>query len=176
MRGSRVSDQAHSGSSDPSDAVLYAARIHPHRSLTPAQVRRVLFFVALASGFATVPFLIMGAWPVAGFMGLDVLGVYLAFRASFRSARAYEDVRVTVLELLLAKVDPRGARAEWRFNPSWVRIEQKTHEEFGMQRIDLVSRGSRIEVAGFLGPDQKEVFAGDLSRALSEAKRGTRYS
>ena len=83
---------------------------------------------------------------------------------------------MTMLELLLAKVDPRGARAEWRFNPSWVRIEQQTHQEFGLQRIDLIARGNRIEVAGFLGPDQKEVFASDLSRALAEARRGYRYS
>lgn len=161
---------------DPADTVLFSTRLHPHRSMTPAQVRRVIVAVAVASFIATLPFVLMGAWPVAGFMGLDVLAVYLAFRASFHSARAYEDVRVTVLELLLAKVDPRGARAEWRFNPSWVRLEPKAHEEFGMQRIDLVSRGSRIEVAGFLGPDEKEAFAGDLSRALAEARRGYRYS
>ncbi len=162
--------------SDAAEPVLFATRIHPHRSMTQSQFRLLLALVGLASGITTVPFVLMGAWPVAGFMGLDVLAVYFAFKASFRAARAYEDVRVSVLELLLAKVDPRGARAEWRFNPSWVRIEQKTHEEFGLQRIDLVSRGKRIEVAGFLGPDQKEVFAGDLSRALAQARRGHRYS
>ncbi len=163
-------------SPDPSDAVLFSTRIRPHRSMTLAQVRRVIIAVAVASFVATLPFVLMGAWPVAGFMGLDVLAVCIAFRANFHAARAYEDVRVTVLELLLAKVDPRGARAEWRFNPSWVRLEPKTHQEFGMQRIDLVSRGRRIEVAGFLGPDQKEAFASDLSRALAEARRGHRYS
>lgn len=161
---------------DAADAVLFTARIHPHRSLTPAQVRVVISMVGGLSFVATLPFVIMGAWPVAGFMGLDVLAVYLAFKASFRAARGYEDVRVTVLELLLAKVNPRGRRAEWRFNPSWVRLERKTHEEFGVQRLDLVSRGDRIEVAGFLGPDQKAAFAEDLARALAQARRGFRFS
>ena len=158
------------------DAVLFAARIHPHRSLTRAQFRLLLGLVATISFFATLPFVIMGAWPVAGFMGLDVLAVYLAFKASFRSARAYEDVRVTVLELLLAKVSARGRRAEWRFNPAWVRLERQEHEEFGIQRLDLVSRGTRIELANFLGPDEKANFAQRLTRALAEARRGFRFS
>ncbi len=161
---------------DPATAVLFATRLHPHRSLTVGQFRTLLACVAAASFVATLPFVIMGAWPVAGFMGLDVLGVYIAFKVNFRAARAYEDVEVTTIELLLAKVDPKGLRAEWRFNPSWVRLERKEHIEFGMQRLDLVARGDRIEVASFLGPDAKERFADDLGRALAEARRGFRYT
>lgn len=161
---------------DPADHVLFSARLEPHRSLTRRQFHWLLAVIGATSFCATLPFVMMGAWPVAGFMGLDVLAVYVAFRASFRSARAYEDVEVTTLELLLAKVSARGARAEWRFNPSWVRLERQEHVEFGTQRLDLVARASRIEVASFLGPDAKGRFADDLSRALAEARRGYRYS
>ena len=144
--------------------------------MSTTQFRVLLGLVALV-GFATsLPFVILGAWPVAGFFGLDVLLVYIAFKASFRAARAYEDISVTPLELLVQKVSARGAAAEWRFNPVWVRLLRKDHEEFGTQRLDLVSRGSMIEVAGFLGPDAKAVFADELTRALNEARRGVRYS
>ncbi len=160
---------------DPAEPVLFSTRLHPHRSLTPRQSRLLLLAIGGISAASTLPFVIMGAWPVAGFMGLDVLAITLAFRASFRSARAYEDVEVTFLQLTLAKVSPKGARAEWRFNPSWVRLERKEHVEFGTQRLDLVARASRVEVAGFLGPDAKERFADDLGRALAEARRGYRY-
>ena len=44
-------------------------------------------------------FLLIGAWPVFGFLGLDVLLIYIAFRANFRAARAYEEVTVTATEL-----------------------------------------------------------------------------
>ena len=163
---------------DPAEAaepILFSTRLRPHRSLTPRQFRFLLLGVAAVSTVSTLPFVIMGAWPVAGFMGLDVLAVYVAFRASFRSARAYEDVEVTFLQLTLAKVSARGSRAEWRFNPSWVRLERQDHVEFGTQRLDLVARANRVEVAGFLGPDAKERFADDLGRALAEARRGYRY-
>lgn len=161
---------------DPADPVLFSTRLRPHRSMTRGQFHWLLMGIASVSFVTTLPFVLMGAWPVAGFMGLDVLLVYVAFRSNFRAARAYEDVEVTVIQLTLAKVNPKGARAEWRFNPSWVRLERQEHVEFGTQRLDLVARADRIEVASFLGPDAKERFADDLGRALAEARRGYRYN
>jgi len=109
-------------------------------------------------------------------MALDVALLYFAFRANFRDACAYEDVHVTPLELLLAKVSPQGRRAEWHFNPSWVRLDKEAHEEFGVQRLALISRGQSVEIGHFLGPDEKARFAEGLSQALAEARRGPRFS
>jgi uncharacterized membrane protein len=58
------------------------------------------------------------------------------------------------------------------FNPLWVRLDRDAHEEFGLQRLFLVSRGRRLAIAAFLGPQEKESFAHALSAALGEAKRG----
>jgi uncharacterized membrane protein len=125
--------------------------------------------VSFVSG---VLFVSMGAWPVCGFFGLDVLLVYVAFRANFRAARAYEEVTVTASELTVRKVSQRGGVREWTLNPVWVRLERIVHEEFGIERLFLVSRGQRLSVAGFLGPHEKKSFATALSAALGEAKRG----
>ena len=160
----------------PAEARILSVRLRPHRSLTPSQFRVLLCAVGAGGVVASLPFVVMGAWPVAGFMGLDVLAVYLAFKASFKSARAYEDVELTVLELLVAKVSPRGHRAEWRFNPSWVRLRRKEHEDYGTLRIDVLSRGRALEVASFLGPEQKAAFFERLARGLAQAKAGMRFS
>ena len=134
-----------------------------------------MMFFGAASFFVGLPFLLLGAWPIFGFMGLDALLLYWAFRANFRDARAYEDVRLTPLELQLAKVSAQGGRAEWRFAPAFVRLEQDVHAEFGLQRLSLVSRGRRVDVASFLGSEEKELFADAFSRALAEARRGPRF-
>lgn len=160
----------------PADRPLLTMRLHPHRSLTRQQSRLVIGGIGLCGLLTSLPFFLIGAWPVVGFMGIDVLAVLIAFRASHRSARAYEDVEVTTLELTVAKVSAAGRRAEWRFNPNWVRLRRKDHEDFGLLRVDLVSGGRALEVAGFLGPDQKAAFADRLGRALAEAKRGLRWS
>ena len=46
--------------------------------------------IGLVSFAAGAMFFVVGAWPVVGFLGLDLLLIYLAFRASYRSGRAYE--------------------------------------------------------------------------------------
>ncbi len=158
------------------DPALFAARLHPHRSLGRRSFRLLMMAFLSANLFTSLPFILFGAWPVAGFLGLDVLIFYVAFKANFRSARAYEEVKVTAFELRLAKVSAKGRRDEWRFNPAFVRLEREEDEEFGTLRLALVSRGQSVEVAAFLGPDEKADFASHLARALAEARRGRRFS
>jgi uncharacterized membrane protein len=109
---------------------------------------------------------------VFGFFGLDVLLVYVAFRLNYRSAKAYEQVTVTSSELTVRKVSHHGRISEWTLNPLWVRLERVAHEEFGIERLFLVSHGRQLPIASFLGPQEKESFAVALSAALGEAKRG----
>jgi uncharacterized membrane protein len=151
---------------------IFSAVLTPHRSLSP---RGFLIFMAVLGGFSFVTgmvFLLAGAWPVFGFLGLDVLLVYWAFRLNYRSARAYELVTVTPSELTVRKVNHHGRMREWTLNPVWVRLRREMHEEFGLQRLFLESRGRQLTIAGFLPPQEKESFALALSGALAEAKRG----
>jgi uncharacterized membrane protein len=162
----------HDGDTALAEPEIFSAVITPHRSLTP---RGFLIFMLCIGGLSFISgmtFLLRGAWPVFGFFGLDVLLVYWAFRANFRAARAYEEVTVTASELTVRKVSHRGGVREWTLNPLWVRLERIVHEEFGVERLFLVSRGERLTIAGFLGPAEKASFAHALSNALGEAKRG----
>ena len=150
---------------------MFAARLSPNNSLGPRGVAIVLAGVGLVSFTVSLPFVLLGAWPVGGFFGLDVLALWLAFRAASRRARAYEEVFVTRVDLLLRKVSAQGERSEWRFNPAWVRLGRDEHAEFGVQRLTLRERGRSVSVGGFLGPDEKAEVAAALGEALREARR-----
>ncbi len=154
------------------DPKIFSAVITPHRSLGPKGF--VIFMICLGglSFVSGVAFVAMGAWPVCGFFGLDVLLVYLAFRANYRTGRAYEEVTVTASELTVRQVSHRGRVREWTLNPVWVKLDRIVHEEFGIERLFLVSHGRRLSIAACLGPDEKESFARALSSALGEARRG----
>jgi len=154
------------------DPALFAARLTPHRSLSRAGFLLLMAVLGGISFAAGMVFLVLGAWPVFGFFGLDVLLVYWAFRANYRDARAYEDVMVTTSELRVRKVSPRGQVSEWVFNPLWAKLDYEIDEEFGLQRLYLVSRGRRLPIASFLPPQEKESFAAALAAAITEAKRG----
>jgi uncharacterized membrane protein len=154
------------------DPKIFSAVITPHRSLTARGFLILMLCLGGLSFISGMAFVLMGAWPVFGFFGLDVALVYFAFRANFRAARAYEVVTVTATELTVRKVNPRGATREWTLNPLWVRLERIVHHEFGIERLFLVSQGRRLTIASALGPDEKASFARALSNALGEAKRG----
>jgi uncharacterized membrane protein len=154
------------------EPTLFSAIITPHRSLSAGGFLLVMAVVGGLSFVAGMFFLLLGAWPVIGFLGLDVLLVYWAFRANYRAAAAFEQVVVTPSELRLRRINHRGESAEWTLNPLWTTLDRETHEDFGLLKLFLVSRGKKLSVAGFLSPKEKESFAAALSAALGEAKRG----
>ena len=160
----------------PAEPELFSALLTPHRSLNRTGFLVLMAFLSVVSFGAGVAFWMMGAWPVFGFFGLDVVLVYWAFKVNFRRAKATEEILVTSSELRVRRVSHRGHVVEWVLNPLWVRLDQKTHAEFGIEKLYLVSRGRRVSVASFLGPDEKASFAKALMAALQAAKRGPTYN
>ena len=155
---------------------LFSARLTPHRSLSRTGFALVMAVLGTISFAAGTVFLLIGAWPVFGFFGLDVLVIYWAFRINFRRAAAVEEISVTPSELRVRRVSHRGHVVEWVLNPLWVRLDQKTHAEFGIERLYLVSKGRRVSIGSFLGADEKASFAKALLAALQTAKRGITYN
>ena len=112
---------------DPCDAQLFAARLVPHRSLSQSHVRVLLMVFAGLAFVSALPFVLLGAWPVMGFMGLDVALFYFAFRANYRAARAFEEVRVTPFTrntgLSAYRWSRAGKRLKWR--AFWGRTQRR---------------------------------------------------
>jgi len=155
---------------------LFSALLTPHRSLNRTGFLVLMVFLSVVSFAAGLAFLLMGAWPVLGFFGLDVLAIYWAFRINFLRGRASEEISVTPSELRVRRVSHRGRVVEWVLNPVWVQLDQKIHAEFGIEKLYLVSKGRRVSIASFLGPDEKASFAKALLAALQAARRGPSYN
>jgi uncharacterized membrane protein len=154
------------------EPTIFSAVITPHRSLGRIGFLVLMVAFGAVSFLAGMAFLIDGAWPVFGFFGLDVLLLYWAFRLNYRHAKAYEEVAVTCSRLTVRKVNHRGRVREWVLNPLWVKLDKVAHEDYGIERLLLISRGKQLAIASFLSPDEKASFAQQLGNALSEAKRG----
>lgn len=156
---------------DFADRPVFAAVIQPHRSLDRNGLRTVMALCCLAGAAASIPFLVLGLWPVAGFFGLELLALYAAIAANARSGRSFEQVVLTPFELLLRRVSHRGERREWRFNPLWTKLGRETDDEFGLQRLWLISRGEQVAIARELSPPERETFARALGSALVQVNR-----
>lgn len=114
-------------------------------------------------------FLMMGAWPVMGFFGLDVLLVYIAFKLNYRAARAYELVELTPSALTVKQVSASGKTRSFEFNPYWVRV-LFTERHDGGNHLKLASHGRELEFGRLLNDDERRDFAQALTGALDVAR------
>ena len=161
-----------SAAPDPAEEIppIFSARLMPYRSLKPTGFALVMGLIAGLVFTVSGIFWTIGAWPVVGFLGLDVLLVYFAFRANFHAAKAYEIVEVTREVLTVRKVAPNGRAREFRFNPYWARLEIDRAAEEGITRIRIASHGRRLDIGRFLTPDDRDSFAAAFANALSQVR------
>jgi len=126
----------------------------------------LMLVIAAVSIVNCIVFIAMGAWPVTGFFGLDVLLCYAAFRWNYRAARLSEQVDLAERELRVTRVHPSGKTESWSFNPYWVRFEH--HQPgYAAGELSLTSHGRKLIFGAFLSDGEKAKFAAALKAALA---------
>jgi uncharacterized membrane protein len=149
--------------------LLFDAVLTPHRSLSPAGFTLLMALITGLSFATGVFFMLEGAWPVTGFVGLDVLLLYIAFKASYRSARRYETLRLSEDALVVERVGPGERRARWTFQPYWLRVLMDDPPEHDSQ-LTLTSHGRSLVVGAFLTPEERLEVANALLEALHQVR------
>jgi uncharacterized membrane protein len=147
----------------------FRALLTPHRSLSPTGFMILMSAVCLVSFGTGLLFYLLGAWPVIGFMGLDVLLIYAAFKLNYRAGRLYETVDLTDDALIVTRVQASGKAERWSFNPYWVQLKLESRIGRSTQ-LSLVSHGTRLTIASFLSDHERVDFADALLTALVAAK------
>jgi uncharacterized membrane protein len=163
------------GDDDAMAAVLYMdAVIRPNRSLS----RRGFYWLLgaliafnLAIGSLMVA---LGAFPVPIFLGLDVLGVFLAFRASYRRGGQFERVCVSAEEVVVIHQAGRIARTVWTSPTAFTGVSLDQGDDQSA-RLRLKLSGKGLTVAAALSPRERTAFADALERAIRKA-RTERYA
>ena len=147
----------------------FSAVLTPNRALSPTGFMVLMAAICVVSFATGLMFFLMGAWPVIGFMGLDVLLIYIVFKLNFRALRLYETVDLSDDALTITRVDPSGRAQSWNFNPYWVRLNLEPRIGRSTQ-LSLASHGDRLVFASFLTDIEREDFANALTAALSAAR------
>lgn len=147
------------------DAVL-----EPPRSLSPKGFNRVMLGFGALGFFVGAIFLLTGAYPVVGFMGLEFLALWLVFKASFRAQAARTYVQVTADAVTLRKIDGRGRERRATLSSHFVRVELDRAVR-GPSALRLAASDKIYSLGEFLTPHERESFARRLDAALSDARR-----
>lgn len=155
---------------DAYDTPIFRALLTPYRSLGRTGFKVVmtgLIILWLALG---ILFISIGAWPIFGFFGLDVLLIYGAFRLNYRAARVCEEISVSRSALDIRQIAASGQVRSHHFNPFWTRFEVARKPDIGITAMKVESRNNHVTVGNFLNPDDRESFAKAFANALAIAK------
>ena len=152
------------------DPLLFSAVLAPHRSLRPHGFAILMAVMAVMSTLTGFVFWRLGAWPVPGFLGLDVAALYVAFRLSYRQGRAAEEIHMTRSLLTVRRTTADGRQASAGLNPYWARLEIDRHPEFGILRMAIAWQNHRLAIGSLIGPTERERFAEEFSAALRAAR------
>jgi len=152
-----------------------AARIHldrlisPERSLPMTGFKVLLGVMILINLVVGSIFLAMGAWPAPIFLGLDVVGVWIAFRVSYRRAATRERVVITADQVRVLRELGADVHTVWTSPTAFTGVSLDRSERYGAQ-LRLTLSGKRLRIGQGLGHKARE----DLAEAIQAAIRSAR--
>jgi uncharacterized membrane protein len=149
---------------EPSEPILFKAEVTPHRSLSARGMRLVIGFVCTVSLGTTTFFWHLGAWPIAGFNGGEILLATVLLRMHHGSARQREVLLLSSEGLRITRTDSRGQASERMLPNGWLNVVL-AERPGRVPGLFISARGLQVEVAAALGESEKR----DLADALKEA-------
>ena len=151
---------------------IFYKRLSPQNSLTSAGAKILLLGFSGCGLFISVGFILSGAWPVFGFMVVDIVLLCFALRLIFKKASFAQEITITNQSI---KVKFFNGKTCWKtvsFNPYWTMVDFSI---FRNQKSILVfrSRGQFMEIAEFMGLKDKRRLAefGILKVLLPRARK-----
>jgi uncharacterized membrane protein len=151
------------------ETLLFEATVRPHRSLSRKGVLIVIGCMLSGSLVVTSMMVMLGAWPVIGFNGADIMLAIFLFWLNIRAARAAEIITLSNSALDVVHTDIRGRTSRVSLPPYWLNVELR--ERAGtVPKLVLAARGTDWEVARQLGEAEKRDLAAALTRALHRCR------
>jgi uncharacterized membrane protein len=145
----------------------------PNRSLDRRHARWVILGVGGIMALTGLRMLALGAWPVLPFLAIDVALVVWAFRASYRSGRGFETLRLDEDDLVVRRTSPEGRERRIRLEPLWTsaRLERLAMRQ---NRLWLTARDQRVAIGRFLSPAEREAIYEVIADGLERFRRRVR--
>jgi len=150
---------------------LFAAKLTPHRSLSPRGRNILVAAIAVMAAIPGLVFYALGAWPVVGFMGLDVAAVWVALRWSSRETNRFEEVTLWPNRLEVRAVSARGRQQIFAFDPRRTKLILDRDYDEKTTALYLRDNGADHELGSFLAANEKADFAKVFGTALRRARR-----
>lgn len=145
---------------------LIKLRLEPSKSLRPEGANLIL---VILGGFGLVisgSFMVFGAWPVFGFMALDVLLIYIAFQAQYRRSNRGQEITISNDKIEIKYFKGGVCVKTILLNKYWAKLEQ--FNCFNRRsKLMFSSHGKFSEIGEFLSLKEKQKLVADLKPLLN---------
>lgn len=146
----------------------------PHRSLSRRGFKILMLVLAGLMFCIGLGFFLAGAWPVIGFLGLEIFVVWLAFRMNFRAARQRETLRANPQTFSIERTDPSGETEVEEMPTAWLQarlIEDPEQAHTETEKLVVRSHGKEAEIGAFLHQSEKKQLLPEINAMLDKVKQ-----
>ena len=142
----------------------------PYRSLSKKGFKILMFLVSFIFFSVGIFFWYIGAWPVFGFIGLDVLLLYYAFKINYKSGEIFETVKVLKENLLITRNFPSGKKQTWSLQSYWTKVEILNPARH-QHNLIIKSKDKVVLLGSFLNYNDKKKLREKIEYALNTSKK-----
>jgi uncharacterized membrane protein len=143
----------------------FCIELSPNRSETLRSVYIIVGLLLCLFIPIGLVFSLLGAWPVFGFMGIELGLLYFAFRCNQKDSRAYERLSLNNNSLVVERHNPWRGYESWTFQPQWLQVKLD-HLNEHEANLTLNSKGKHLAFGIYLTSNEKSDVADLLLTAL----------
>ena len=147
------------------DKIFLNLTVLPYRSLSKKGFKNLMLVVCFIFFSVGIFFWHIGAWPVFGFLRLDVFLLYYAFRINYKSGEIFETIKLIKQNLLITRNFPSGKKQTWNLEPYWTKVEilnPATHQH----NLIIKSKNKVVSLGSFLNYNDKKILLKKIESAL----------
>lgn len=144
-------------------------KIYPNQSLSKKGFKILIFMFLLPAFLIGGYFSFLGAWPVAGFMGLEIFLIYFAFKISHFNNKIYEHIMLDEKELRISYHSHNTLIKTISLEPTWLKI-QTYNNKVSSNILSIRSHGKENFIGKFLSSGERIIMAEKLRTGLNKWK------
>ena len=137
----------------------------PYRSLSKKGFKQLMFIVSFIFFSVGVFFWYIGAWPVFGFLGLDVFLLYYAFKINYKSGEIFETIKIIREKLSITRSFPSGKKQIWNLETYWTKVEILNPARH-QHNLIVKSKDKVVLLGSFLNYNDKKKLLSQIESAL----------
>lgn len=149
------------------------ARFTIRRTLSLSSREMLIFFilVCIVTFAINIGFLLVGAWLVLPFAGLELMTLGLALWVVFRSGERVEIVTIKGEDVRVLKQD-RKISEEWHYQRYWAQAVLLKDKSWYPSKLFIRSHGRAMEIGKCLTDQERERLAIDLKQIFNKPVTG----